>query len=157
MKFYNKALEIATREHAGQKRWDGSPYINHPIAVARIAGENNKSLITTLSAVDLYEDLQIIAFCHDLEEDVNYSRTTLCKELNAVGELSKEREDEIKGALYLLNKNNHKSYLDFVLACKGDILARQVKIADITHNLSDLKKGSMKDKYELALYILKSE
>lgn len=156
MKFYNKALEIATREHAGQKRWDGSPYINHPIAVARIAGENNKSLITTLSAYDTYENLLITAIFHDVFEDTKYSMLNFREELLGEG-LSNGSFNEICTALFYLNKNNFSSYLEYILGAKFNWMARQVKIADITHNLSDLKKGSMKDKYELALYILKSE
>lgn len=151
----DKAIEIATREHKLQKRWGGEPYITHPLAVMKIAAERNKSLITTLSAYELYEDLQIVAVSHDEHEDQNYSPTTLCAELAAVG-LSVERGNRIKSALYRLNKNHYSSYLEFVLAAKENFLAREVKIADITHNLTDLKKGSMKEKYELALYILRN-
>jgi len=61
---------------------------------------------------------------------------------------------EIIDALKILNKNNYSSYLEFTLAAKENYYARLVKIADIIHNLSDLTKGSMKEKYELALYIL---
>ena len=149
-----KAIEIATREHKLQKRWGGQPYITHPLAVMKIAAERNKSLITTLSANDLYEDLQIVAVSHDLDEDQKYSPITLCEELSAVGLNSLERQVRIQAALYRLNKNHYSSYLEFTLAAKEDFLAREVKLADITHNLIDLKKGSMKEKYELVLYIL---
>ena len=36
-------------------------------------------------------------------------------------------------------------------------LAIRVKLADLEHNLSDLKKGSLRDKYQLTQHILEEE
>ena len=55
-----------------------------------------------------------------------------------------------------ITKRKGQNYLDYILQVKRSEIATAVKIEDLKHNLSDLKDGSMKDKYILALYILKN-
>lgn len=71
-----------------------------------------------------------------------------------VGWLHDVLEDTDVTAQDLLDRGIPEHY---ILAVKDDLYAREVKIADIKHNLSDLKAGSMKQKYELALYILEAD
>ena len=147
-----RSLEIATEGHKGQHRWDKSPYINHPIAVANIAVGLNESL-----GLGLKDDiLRALGHTHDLPEDVKkYLNNELLVEEELFGHLApiKDRAT-FSTALYALNKHRHANYLAFTLAAKAHPYARVVKMADLTHNLSDLTKGSMADKYKLALYIL---
>lgn len=56
----------------------------------------------------------------------------------------------------LLTKREGDSYLDSILRVKGCEIATAVKIADLTHNMSDLHEGSLKEKYRLAKYILEN-
>jgi guanosine-3',5'-bis(diphosphate) 3'-pyrophosphohydrolase len=128
-----KALAFATQKHAGQTRWDKSPYINHPIAVAE--------------QFPYRTDLQVIALLHDTLEDTH----TTFKELVSEFGLDIARDVE------MLSKLKGEQYSDFIIriATSGSERAVRVKIADLTHNLSDLKNGAMRDKYELALHILK--
>ena len=46
------------------------------------------------------------------------------------------------------------TYFLYLTGVKGDRFALLVKIDDITHNMSDLTPGTLRDKYELALYYL---
>ncbi len=159
------ALELATEYHKGQKRKDGKDYITHPIAVAGIA----ESLYMTQSAE---KNILIIvaAFLHDCEEDCNVASKDIANRFVFDGYFGNGSltYDRLIHTLKLLNKDNYSSYANYIqgmvmpnsdAAFHEDYLwrvdvARRVKIADLTHNLSDLKPGSLRDKYELALYIL---
>jgi len=132
MKYSEIAKQIATKAHKGQKRWDGKPYITHPEAVASNFDD---------------EVLKSIAWLHDVVEDTDIDLTTLaCKNFPGY----------IIYAIDKLTRKKDETYLDFILRVKTDENATAVKIADINHNLSDLKEGSLKDKYRLALYILEN-
>ena len=127
---FENALILATKYHKGQKRWGGEPYITHPIAVAG----KFKS-----------EDIKIVAILHDMIEDTEMT----ISRLYVLGYPQK-----IVYPISLLTHKKPQSYLNYILKIKTNIIARNVKIEDIKHNLSDLKDGSMKDKYQLALHIL---
>lgn len=62
-------------------------------------------------------------------------------------------------AVETLTKKPGQSYLEYILDVSCDVIARDVKIADIKHNMScfDKPKGSLYSKYELALYILQED
>ena len=55
-----------------------------------------------------------------------------------------------------MTKIEGEDYLDFILRAKSNSFSIAVKIADIEDNMISLKEGSLKDKYRLALYILRS-
>lgn len=129
---YNEALELATKMHKGQlRKYSGDEYITHPVAVAnRFNDESHK----------------IVAILHDTIED---TRLTI-DQLIEYGFNSK-----IIKSIDILTKKENEDYLDYILLVKSDDIARRVKVEDIKHNLSDLKDGCLKSKYNLALYILK--
>ena len=127
---YKRCLEIATEAHKGQTRWNGTVYINHPIAVA----SKFKN-----------ERLKCIAVLHDVIEDSDYDRQLLS---------AKGIRGDITAVVEVLSKQKGESYKDFILRICENEDAVKVKVEDIKHNLLDLKKGSMKDKYELALLVL---
>lgn len=133
---YDIALEIATAAHLRQAREGGEPYITHPIAVAALLEDP--------------ED-KVVALLHDTVEDNPTVRDVI--------------EDHIRqhlGASTLLTvleltKLAGENYYQFILRIMhGSDRAVRVKLADITHNLSDAKPGSRADKYRLALHILTS-
>lgn len=147
MSTIEKAKEIATEAHKNQKRWDGEPYIIHPKAVAELVKisyekENNDNQIVIKNGM-------IVAYFHDLYEDTNITEEYL-----------KENgfdHSVILDAVRLLTKLSNQSYLDYLKQVVKSNIAVRVKIADLTHNLQGLKKGSMKDKYEIALALLTSD
>lgn len=129
-----EAEGIAREAHKYQKRWGGAPYIMHPAAVA-------------LSFKDDEFDYKIVAWLHDVIEDTDYTHTNLMQ--NGISEY-------LVGAVLAMTKKEGQNYYDFIMQISENELASRVKLADIKHNLSDLKEGSLKDKYRLALHILET-
>jgi len=128
------AEEISKEYHKGQKRLDGSDYFLHLQGVADLMPEE---------AIGL----KIVAWLHDILED-----TPMIKE-----KLLKLGFDEgLIKSVVVITREKGGNYLNYILRCSKDEIAREVKIADLTHNLSNLKKGSLRDKYLLSLYILEN-
>ena len=136
-KLTDLAAQIATDAHKGQTRWDKrTPYISHPAAIARAMIQDKWS-----------EDYIAVAWLHDVIEDTSVT----AEQLLAAGIPA-----DIVQSVETISKKDGQSYLEYILDVRQDNLAREVKIEDITHNMSDLKKGSMRQKYELAIYILEN-
>jgi (p)ppGpp synthase/HD superfamily hydrolase len=105
-----KALQIAVRAHEGQKDKDGQPYILHPLRV--------------MNAVE-GEPTKIVAVLHDVIED-----TSITSE-----DLRRETFDEVVlAALGCLTHRKNEPYVEYVVRCKGNVIARQVKLADLEDN-----------------------
>ena len=112
-RLFKRAIEIATRAHAGQVDKGGNPYINHPLAVAKgVEGEK----------------LKIVAILHDVLEDTDLTAEDL---------LTAGFEKELVDAVLVLThaRDGSVSYEDYICLVKTNPLARVVKIADIHHNL----------------------
>lgn len=148
-------MELATAAHAGQFRHDKkTPYIEHPKAVAEIA---LKLVEHSFVYDDLKTEVAVVSYLHDVAEDVEQWKNsedqlieyleTLCSQKLPYGYMAID-------ALAKLNKHRHESYSKFIQACCLNPLSLAVKRADLMHNLSDLAKGSLRDKYELALCIM---
>ena len=137
-----EAENIARKVHAPQTRWDKSPYIKHPEAVVKLILHEH-AMNSELPA------MQCVAWMHDVIED--------SKDPQMEKKLRRQFPARIVDAIKAMsrNKKEKENYFDFIMRVKHNRLAAEVKIADITHNLSDLKEGSMKDKYRLARFILK--
>jgi (p)ppGpp synthase/HD superfamily hydrolase len=132
-------LEFATRAHAGQTRkFTGVPYITHPIAVAKIAKETAIGRWINISL------LEKVALLHDVLEDTDVTYEEL---VVAFGEGVADR-------VRMLTKVPGETYLQAILRANEDRITRIVKYSDNKHNSSDLKPGSLRDKYEMSMYIL---
>ena len=126
-------LKGAREYHKEQKRPIGNEdYITHPEAVVKLVGEDI--------------ELQIVAWLHDVLEDSDLQP----EDLEEKG-ISRYLVQSVEA----ITRQKDQNYKDYILQVKEDEIATKVKIADLRHNLSDLKNGSMRDKYILALYILK--
>jgi len=142
------ALKIAKKAHKGQFRNDKiTPYITHPIAVAEKLKDCHIDFYH--AGVNPWETLQVIALLHDVIEDSDITLDYLEE---------KDFSNYIIFCINLLTKKEGYSYIEYLLEIKKDKFATIVKIEDIKHNLSTLdpKNKTMKDKYELALYILEN-
>jgi (p)ppGpp synthase/HD superfamily hydrolase len=105
------AKEIANKAHHGQIDKGGSPYIEHPLAVAN-------------SVVDLEQ--KIVALLHDVLEDSHLSANDL---------LQHGFTKRIVRSIQTLTKQDDESYESYLARVKCDNNALNVKIADIKHNL----------------------
>ena len=144
-----RALEFATKAHAGQKRKDGKDYITHPIAVAEIAERMwwGKYAEDYHGSQDKADKIYIVAVNHDTIEDTEVTLRDFGKEFP---------DSEIIQAVSMLTRRKGQTYYDFIqnIALHGDLISLIVKIADLEHNMSDLQEGTLKDKYRFALKIL---
>ena len=110
----NKALKICFSAHKNQVDKAGVPYVFHPYHLAEMMGDN--------------EDAVIVALLHDVVEDTNITLELLRK----CG-----FSNDVITALDLLTHKNGESYYDYIHNLKNNRLARQVKLADLEHNLTN--------------------
>lgn len=121
---YKQALKIALQAHDGQYRKDGKT--PYIIHPIRVANYFKDDLKKT------------IAILHDVAEDTKQDLSMFSKEVTDIVKL-------------LTNKEEYMSYINKI--AKNEI-AREIKIADITDNLSDDCSESQIKKYNKALKIL---
>lgn len=135
--FVNKAYLIAQEAHEGQKRRNGDPYFTHPVRVAESMIEEFMSETDWMHVA--------AGYLHDVIEDCGYTKERLIEE---------GMPPLVALVVDTVSRKEGETYLDFILRIKKLNNAVAVKIADIRDNLSDLNKGSLRDKYQMALYIL---
>jgi len=105
-----KALQIAAQAHEGQKDKEGLPYILHPLRVmSRVEGG----------------EAQIVAVLHDVVED---TQVTL-DDLRRAG-----FSESVLAAVLCVTHRKDEPYADYVVGCKNNPIARQVKLADLHDN-----------------------
>ncbi len=129
------AFNLAEKLHNGQMRKDGTPYISHPVAVAKILAE-----------LDFDSEMIAAALLHDVVEDCGYTIAEIKQTFNenvanivdAVTAIE-ENEASIKDIFY--DENFKKDSLDdqtfnkLISFGKQNKLAFYIKFADRLHNL----------------------
>jgi hypothetical protein len=106
----DRALQLAVVAHAGQVDKEQHPYILHALRVM-------------LGVTD--PDARIAAVLHDVVED---TPTTL-DDLRHAG-----FSDAVVEAVNCLTRPDNGTYADYVVRCKTNALARQVKLSDLLDN-----------------------
>lgn len=122
-----RAIQIAHEAHEGQTRYDGSPYVNHPLRV-----------MTALALDGYSEKTQIVGVLHDVVED---NKDWTIERLRGEG-----FEEDILVALDRLDKKDleEEEYIDEIAK---DELAEPVKERDMKDNLNDNPTDRQKRKY----------
>ena len=111
MSSIERAIEIASSAHAGQRDKAGQPYIFHPLRVMlRVSTEHE----------------QMAAVLHDVVEDTSVTLERLEQEGFPV---------EVLRAIAALTKLPGETRLDAAMRAAADPVARVVKLADNTENL----------------------
>ena len=160
-----RARKLATKVHKGQHRWGGEPFIVHPKGVVENLREkvvNDPQTVihnctwspASHTPIPLDEegkrDYYVVGWLHDVVED---TATTLGDLLDMGFGY------DIVQSVDAISKRDDEGYLEYVLRVKKNSVAREVKIADIEHNLSTFnqkKNKSRADKYKLAIEVLKA-
>lgn len=110
MSHLQTAIRIAVRAHEGQLDKNGAPYITHPLRVMdSVEGEAAKCA----------------AVLHDVVEDTSVTLDDLRRE---------GLPEAVLAAVQLVTHRKDQSYADYVISCKADPVARQVKLADLHDN-----------------------
>lgn len=120
---YEKALQIAKKAHTGQKDKGGHPYINHPLAVAEKVSKPEE---------------KVAALLHDVVEDTDIT----------LEDLEKEFPPCIVTAVDLLTRKKGLEYSPekYLEAIRKNETARQVKLADLEHNMDISRIPNPKEK-----------
>lgn len=128
---YCKALAVASLSHKGQYDKAGKDYLFHPL---------------TVSSYCKTKKGKIVGLLHDVVEDTSVT----------IEELSKVFDSEITTAVRLLTKTEGFDIKEYYEAIKNNPLAREVKLADLTHNMDvsrfDGKEITEKDKARAEKY-----
>ncbi len=133
-----KALKLCFEAHKNQTDKSGMPYVFHPFHLAECMTD---------------EYTTTVALLHDVVEDTDYTLSDL-KDMGF--------PEKVTDALALLTHDKSVPYMEYVERIKQNPIAREVKLADLTHN-SDLSRLDTVDekalkrveKYKKAMEILK--
>lgn len=138
----DRAIQLATAAHHGQRDKLGVDYIQHPLAVMRLAAASGYG-----------HDHQIVAVLHDTVEDT----TLTVADLSAVGCTS----DQIAAVLSVTRRvtpEGSESYRDMIARAAQHDVGRIVKLFDNGHNslpsrvsqLPPATRASMSRRYRAA-------
>ena len=127
-----RAIQFATEAHGDQvRKYCGSPYITHPIAVARI-----------VESVEHTEEMIAAAILHDVVED---TPVTIDEIETEFGPVVAELVHFLTDVSVLADGNRaHRKQLDREHNAKGPAGAQTIKVADLIHNSSDIAKQDPK-------------
>ncbi len=120
------AYEVANRQHAGQMRHSGDPYITHPLAVTEILAELGVDTTTVVAAL-----------LHDTVEDTGYTLEAAAADfgpevanlVDGVTKLDKMRFGDAAEA---------ETLRKLIVALAKDYRVLLIKIADRLHNMRTL-------------------
>ena len=104
---------LATTAHAGQVDKAGVDYIEHPMAVAQ-------------AVKHLGSEHEVAAVLHDTVEDTHVT----------LDEIRERFGNRVADAVDALTRREGEKYPDFIRRAATNEIARAVKRADVTHNLS---------------------
>jgi (p)ppGpp synthase/HD superfamily hydrolase len=134
MDLITTAKNFAQMAHINQFRRDGkTPYFKHVDGVARLVTPQKPEYIAT-------------AYLHDVIEDTDYNSIDLQK----IG-----IPKMVINAVLILTKFDHLPYEEYLKKVKENVIARAVKIADMTYNLNDTPSIKQIEKYKKGLDYLK--
>ncbi len=115
-----KAIEYTTEKHEGQLRKNGSPYINHPIAVMEALREKGYD-----------SDYQLAGLFHDLLEDTEATEEEVLALTN----------EKVLEAVKLVTKSEDVPEEEYIEKILKNPIAKAVKNEDRIHNLKEAMNG----------------
>ena len=129
MELIDRAVAYAEDKHKEQKRKDGSPYIIHPLAVAKIVAE-----------MGLDTDAVLGALLHDCIEDTDASHDDIEKRFGAsVAELVEGVTKLTRANFSSSEEQQMENLRKMFMAMSKDIRVVLIKIADRLHNMRTMQ------------------
>ena len=129
MEIVEKAITYAREKHKSQTRKDGSPYIIHPLAVAKIVAE-----------MGLDTDAILGALLHDCIEDTDASHDEIAKQFGTVTAELVEGVTKLTRANFSSSEQQQMENLrKMFMAMSKDIRVVLIKIADRLHNMRTMQ------------------
>ncbi|MFC5383606.1 bifunctional (p)ppGpp synthetase/guanosine-3',5'-bis(diphosphate) 3'-pyrophosphohydrolase [Arcanobacterium hippocoleae] len=117
-----QAYRVAYKQHDGQKRRSGEPYITHPVAVC-----------TILAELGMDEDTLVAALLHDTVEDTNYTLKELTKEFGPTVALLVDGVTKLDKVEFG-DAAQAETVRKMVVAMAKDIRVLLIKLGDRLHN-----------------------
>lgn len=144
-------LEFAKKAHSGQTRKDGKDYITHLEAVAELAWvqlprQVHDEYLNGGRCIDFVDYIYTVAILHDTIEDTDVEYKDILREFGYT----------IADSVQALTRKEDETYYEFIhrIANHWCEIPKRIKLADLTHNMSDLEEGSLKDKYRFAYDVI---
>lgn len=135
-----KAYIFAGEAHQGQTRISGDPYINHPVAVARI-----------LAGLELDIETLVAGLLHDVVEDTHVSLEQIEKEFGREISIMVDGVTKLSRLEYRSKEERQvESLRKMFLAMARDIRVVLIKLADRLHNLRTLSYQPERKQKEIA-------
>jgi (p)ppGpp synthase/HD superfamily hydrolase len=131
------------------------PYIVHPKAVVEFI----RPWAVLNFSPPFAELIMSIAILHDVVEDTDITLEAIIDELGPFFIETETLSANDAGAmlakyLKLLTRTKGTPYMEYLSLIKHYKISKQIKLADLQHNMSDLPVSSLRDKYELSVYYL---
>jgi len=131
------AYYIAEKEHAGQVRSSGEPYIMHPLAVSGILAELQMDDDTIIAALlhDVVEDGEI-----SLEEIAGYFSKDVADLIDGVTKLKLQQQENLTSRQKKAAETTRtaETLRKMLLAMANDYRVMVIKLADRLHNMQTL-------------------
>ena len=133
---FDKAVKFATKAHGTQvRKYHGTPYISHPLAVAEI-----------VKSVPHTEEMLVAAVLHDVVEDSDYTIKDIEDSIVTIDEIATEFGPVVAELVHFLTdisvledgNRAHRKQLDAEHNSKGPAGAQTIKVADLIHNSTDI-------------------
>lgn len=156
-KSFDAAYQYASIIHKNDVRKGGGPYMAHIDRIINNLAQNFDydellKLVIVAAVHDVFED-------HEDEDISEFNQNIVASD--CFGELDFSDRQEILEAIqaiskYINGQKTYENYSEYVTRIANNKLAGIVKIYDLMDNLSDLKDGNLKEKYQLTLHCLEN-
>ena len=138
-KIIRKAFNLAVNAHRDVRRKSGEPYIFHPLAVARICGDEIGLGTTSI----------VCALLHDTVEDTSITLNDIDKIFGHKVKSIIDGLTKISGEFDFKSSSQAENFKKMFLTIPDDVRVILIKLADRLHNMRTL--DSMKESKKLKI------
>ena len=139
-----KAYVFSAKEHHGQTRRSGEPYLIHPLNVAGILADMRADDVSI-----------VVGLLHDILEDTGVTKDDLARHFGAeVAELVDGVTKIGKFTFHSREQEQAETFLKMILGMASDLRVILVKLADRLHNMRTLEFLSPEKREEVSLETL---